>query len=516
MALNLISNFAANVAARNLAKTDAAVTASLSKLSSGQRVISAKDDAASLAIGSRLRAEVAALKQATVNAGQASSLLQIADGAFSTISDILVRTKALAVQSASGQLSSTERTVLDSEFQALTSEITRISNDTEFNGTALIKGSDLNETLAASTLANFGIQDVLFSTSQYNSDDNSYRIEFTASSNTFQLVALTKVSTNAADTAQYVLTADQVTAINALQGSETLDVQIGSTGVTVRLDRNFDTSVNMLETAVAKVGNNAQVTAVAATLAFGGTISNATIDALLAITSSDANGAGYDSSTGILRIAISNDTTINQIDLVNISGVTLTGGTDLVATDTFTVVINSQTLGTVTMGTITASSTAATGGFLEINIGQALVTNDFTANGGSTSFTFQVGTGTTSGTDTVAFTIDKASATALGIATNTITDVAAALLSITAVATAIDNINTFRANVGASQNRLDFASSNLAASIENAEAARSQLLDLDIASEITMFTSKQVLLQAGVAMLAQANQLPQNLLRLLQ
>ena len=84
------------------------------------------------------------------------------------------------------------------------------------------------------------------------------------------------------------------------------------------------------------------------------------------------------------------------------------------------------------------------------------------------------------------------------------------------MATAIDNINTFRANVGASQNRLDFASSNLAASIENAEAARSQLLDLDIASEITLFTSKQVLLQAGVAMLAQANQLPQNLLRLLQ
>ena len=516
MALNLISNFAANVAARNLAKTDAAVTASLSKLSSGQRVVSAKDDAASLAIGSRLRAEVAALKQATVNAGQASSLLQIADGAFSTISDILVRTKALAVQSASGQLSSTERTVLDSEFQALTDEITRISNDTEFNGTSLIKGSDLNETLAASTLANFGIQDVLFSTSTYNSDDNAYRIEFTASSNTFRLVALTQVSTNAAATAQYALTADQVTAIGNLTGSETLDVQIGSTGVTVRLDRNFDTSVNMLETAVAKVGNNAEVTAVAATLAFGGTISNATIDALLAITSSDANGAGYDSSTGILRIAISNDSTLNQIDLVNIAGVTLTGGTDLVATDTFTVVINGETLGTVTMGTITATTTAATGGFLELNIGQAMVTNDFTANGGSTSFTFQVGTGTTSGTDTVAFTIDKASATALGIATNTITDVAAALLSITAVATAIDNINTFRANVGASQNRLDFASSNLAASIENAEAARSQLLDLDIASEITMFTSKQVLLQAGVAMLAQANQLPQNLLRLLQ
>lgn len=86
----------------------------------------------------------------------------------------------------------------------------------------------------------------------------------------------------------------------------------------------------------------------------------------------------------------------------------------------------------------------------------------------------------------------------------------------TAVDNAIDNLNEFRADVGAAQNRLDFASANLNVSIENAEAARSTLLDLDIAAEMTTFTSKQVLLQTGVAMLAQANQLPQNLLRLLQ
>jgi flagellin len=85
-----------------------------------------------------------------------------------------------------------------------------------------------------------------------------------------------------------------------------------------------------------------------------------------------------------------------------------------------------------------------------------------------------------------------------------------------AVNTAITNLNSYRANVGAAQNRLDFASDNLSIAIENAEAARSTLLDLDIASEMTNFTSKQVLLQSGVAMLAQANQLPATLLRLLQ
>ena len=141
MALNVISNFAANVAHRNLTMSDAAASSSLTKLSSGQRVVSAKDDAASLAIGSRLRAEVVAMRTASVNAGLAGSMLQIADGAMATISDILVRMKELAVQASSGQFSSVERGILDTEFQALSTEITRISNDTEFNGTQLIAGA---------------------------------------------------------------------------------------------------------------------------------------------------------------------------------------------------------------------------------------------------------------------------------------------------------------------------------------------------------------------------------------
>src|SRR3546814_365046 len=94
-----------------------------------------------LAIGSRLNAEVAALKQASVNAGQAVSMLQIADGAMSKVQDILVRMKTLAVQAGSGQLSGTERGMLDTEYQSLVSEIDRISSDTEFNGNQLVNGS---------------------------------------------------------------------------------------------------------------------------------------------------------------------------------------------------------------------------------------------------------------------------------------------------------------------------------------------------------------------------------------
>src|SRR3546814_11663966 len=82
MGMNLISNYAANVAHRNLSATDAQATSSLAKLSSGTRVVSAKDDAAAMAIGSRISSEVAGLKQAAVNAGQPASMMQIADGAM--------------------------------------------------------------------------------------------------------------------------------------------------------------------------------------------------------------------------------------------------------------------------------------------------------------------------------------------------------------------------------------------------------------------------------------------------
>ena len=271
MTLNVVSNYAADVAHRNLLRTDMEASSSLAKLSIGKRVISARDDAASMAIGQRMNAEVMGLKQAVVNAGQANSMLQIADGAMSTISDMLTRMKVLAMQASSENLGATERGFLDT---ALITEIDRVANDTEFNGTKLIN--------AATTL------------------------------------------------------------------------------------------------------------------------------------------------------------------------------------------------------------------------------------------TFKIGTGTVAAEDDLTFTIGAVTATDLGVNADDITSTATAATALSNINAAIDTLNTARADVGAAQNRLDFASENLQISIENAEAARSTLLDLDLAAEMTTFTSKQVLMQSGVAMLAQANQMPQNLLRLLQ
>ncbi|KZB72174.1 hypothetical protein, partial [Thalassospira sp. MCCC 1A01148] len=144
MALNIISNYAANVAHRNLTASDEMATRSLSKLSAGTRVVSARDDAASMAIGARLNATTQALKTATVNVGQANSMLQIADGGMATIDDVLVRMKTLAVQASSGNLSDTERGFLNDEFTELRDEIDRIASSTNFNGIQLLgNGGDV-------------------------------------------------------------------------------------------------------------------------------------------------------------------------------------------------------------------------------------------------------------------------------------------------------------------------------------------------------------------------------------
>src|SRR6185503_2679373 len=132
---------------------------SLAKLSAGTRILAAKDDAAGLAVGSRLALDVAGLKQASVNAGQAVSMLQIADGAMSKVNDVMTRMKTLAVQAGSGQLSNTERAMLNTEYQADLSEVTRIAASTEFNGQQLVNGSLTTTGTATGTGGSFSVSD---------------------------------------------------------------------------------------------------------------------------------------------------------------------------------------------------------------------------------------------------------------------------------------------------------------------------------------------------------------------
>jgi flagellin len=380
MPLNVVSNYAANVAHRNLLKTDMEASASLAKLSIGKRVVSARDDAASMAIGSRMNSEVQGLKQAVVNAGQANSMLQIADGAMSTVSDILTRMKVLAIQASSANLGDTERSFLDVEFQALKSEINRIAQDTDFNGVQLLDGQ-----IAVTQSANLG------------------------TANGVAGLSAQGVDTNGAFTIAY-------------DGTDTFTVSDGTNSYTGTI------AANLLDT--------------------NGALTRSTT---LQLTSTTGGGS----------VSLALNTAFDAATAVAAEAFTVAGTSDL-------------------------------------------------------SLSFKLGTGTET-YDSLSFTLNAVSLTGLGMTgTESIDTAGNAESSMEAINTAITNLNSFRANVGAAQNRLEFASDNLSIATENAEAARSTLLDLDLASEMTTFTSKQVLLQSGVAMLAQANALPQNLLRLLQ
>lgn len=491
MALNVISNYAANVAHRYLTKADAAASSSLAKLSAGTRVISAKDDAASMAIGSRLNAEVQAQKQAQVNAIQASSMLQIADGAMAKVNDILVRMKTLAVQAGSGQLSDTERGMLDTEYQALLAEIDRIADVTKFNGVTLVDGSTTTDTSLNSQSgtdnlieAADGFQSIVLGNSV---GDAVLSVAYDSATN---VLTLTNLSTGESQGVNIGNTAIGV--------NETQTVNFADLDVTVTLNSAFDKTTDILPTG-------------SFTLAGGGT---GAID-----TASITVTAATDSSNGAIQALASQtfslDTTAAATTAFSLGS--FTGSADLTSTGTKTVTMSDGSGASFNIQfTVTTAfaNNAATNTLSVADLGTTVFGAAGTAS--TTSFTFKLGTGTTANVDDVTISVNAVSGNALGLTGTDITSEANADTASTAVSAAIDTLNTARAVVGAAQNRLEFASDNLATTIENTEAARSSLLDLDVASEMTMFTSKQILVQSGVSMLAQANQMPQALLKLFQ
>ena len=385
MALTASTNTTANTALRYLDRNNMDAASSLSKLSAGSRIVKASDDAAGLAVGTKLKADVAALRQAQLNAGNASSLLQVADGALSQVTDILIRMKALSVQSQSGSISDNERNFLDKEFQALSSQINDIATQTKFNGQSLLNG-DTGVTIGVTTAANWGGVHISGTADVF---------EDTTGANTATLTYTT--ATGQFDYLDEAGVTHSATIANT--GPFTGTVVLEGTGVSLNLD------------------------------AFDATADVAADD--LIITFNDVSFQVGVASTDTIEVGLDDIRTAN--------------------------------LGNVSTGTLADADGAGVG------TGQANIRSQAGA-----------------------------------IAAGDILD------------NAISQINDDRASVGSMISRFEFASANLATSVENLDAARSTLLDVDMAAEMSNFSSKQVLMQASVAMLAQANQMPQQLLRLLQ
>ena len=174
MSLVINNNLMAANAARNLSTSYSNLSDSVRKLSSGLRVGQASDDAAGLAVRELMRADVSALNQGVRNAMDAISMIQTADGALQTIDDKLIRMKELAEQAATGTYNSDQRLVIDSEYQAMASEITRIAAATDFNGVYLLNGNLSSSTQNVGGLKATGRMVVHFGTGNVSQEDYYY------------------------------------------------------------------------------------------------------------------------------------------------------------------------------------------------------------------------------------------------------------------------------------------------------------------------------------------------------
>lgn len=525
MPITFNTNLAALGAQRNIGIASNAASSSLSKLSSGSRVPTAKDDAAALAIGSKLKAEVAGLAQAANNAGQAISLLQIADGALSTIGDLLQRMKALAVQSSSGQLADSERALLNQEFTNLRTEIDRVANVTNFNNNTLLNGGDVVATQTEAQLGYLNGKGITISANTAETGaDEIFRVSY-AYTNAATDTGVLTVTNQTTGESQSIDINSLIAAkraqpaagdlTNDLTAGDTVDVNFNALGVTLTLDSRFDvnqTGFNTTPTVTATAATGTLGGSTTATYIAGGAITGSTFAALSTLSS----------TTGLLTINVTygaNTLAVAASSGLEFSRDNVTFATTLAtsATNTATaapIYVRAGSSGTAFAQISLASTTTTTGGGT-LNLDVSGMFRNVESTTTTKSFDFKVNTGVTSN-DSVSFTLGAATISALSISGNTIDTASNANAAITAVNSAINTVSSRRADIGANQSRLEFASASINVAIENTTAAQSALLDVDVSSEITNFTSKQVLLQAGVSLLAQANQQPALLLRLLQ
>lgn len=472
-------------AQRNLMSSGSTLQTALQRLSSGLRINSAKDDAAGLAISSRMSAQVRGLNQAIRNANDGISLSQTAEGALGETSNMLLRMRDLAVQSANDTNSGTDRAAMQQEVSQLQQEINRIANETQFNGKNLLDGTFTAQNFQVGANANQTVQISMTSAQATAIGNNTLASTGTGTAAVAAAAAVPAANTIAA----------QTLTVSGSIGTQNVNVALGDTAKAIAA------SVNALS---ASTGVAATATTTAtATVSAAGTYtfnlygSNAAAVAISAqvVSTSDLTGLadainGKAASTGITASASGANLTLTSAQGydIGLENVLEAGG-----------------------GTL-----SVTGGSGAARVLGAAVGTDSTRLAGSVSFqsssAYSVGTNTT-GTLFAA----AANASALSsVASMNVGTQAGANSAISVVDGALGYINSMRASLGAVQNRIESTISNLSATSENLSAAQSRIQDADYAKETANMTRSQVLQQAGMAMLAQANALPNQVLTLLR
>jgi flagellin len=510
MALTINTNVASLNAQRNLGKSQGALNNSMQRLSSGLRINSAKDDAAGLAISDRMTAQIRGLNQAARNANDGISLAQTAEGALQESTNILQRMRELAVQSANDTNSTTDRASLNSEVTQLKAELNRIAETTEFNGKKLLDGtmSDATFQVGANAGAN---QAISFSISSAKGADLG---TVDAGTTTLGVVATGAGTTNTSLTLTAPATgvaANDVT-VSVVAGTGVNQTETNVIDFTAGTFADADEFV--IDGMTATVGTAGASTAadmaeaLATHAASDGSAATTVGTVTIAIGAANGDWTYTDDGAGELTaVSATANSDVADLDL----GITDAGAIAPTITETQgtsagadSVVVSGSDI-TVTLAAVdgtTADVAAAIAG----DAGAAALV---TAAGDATVAVAESSIALSGGTD------DVTEGASVLVDSVTIATRADAQTAITSVDSALSQISTMRGNLGAVQNRFESTISNLSNVSENLSAARSRILDADIAQETSAMTKNNILQQAGVSILAQANQAPQLALSLL-
>ena len=495
---------------RQLTRSQGDLGVALQRLSSGLRINSAKDDAAGLAISDRFTSQIRGLDQARRNANDGISLAQTAEGALSASSDILQRIRELAVQSANETNSASDRAALQQEVSNLNAELDRIAVTTQFNGRNLLDGTftyaqfqvgaNANQTITATSQN--------FRTSAYG----SYRIGSQAENSAdteYPRGDLVKGSTEGAVTSTVNTTsfATNITGtgftINGALGNATVthvagdsaktvaglvNAKSGQTGVTAtaQTEIRMTTFTGGNSYSLDVTSDNSTAVKVAFTVGAG----TVTADTL-----SSAVNAFNDvsSKTGVTaRVSDAG----NEIILTNAAGNNISLANAASGSNTITLQSFAGANGGSGATTVAAGATGYVTGELKLDSDKSFNISAATAGDWFSS------------TDTAG----QLQATQYADVSNK----DAANRTIALIDGALQNVATQRARYGALQNRFESTVKSLQTASENMSASRSRIQDADFAQETANLTRAQILQQAGIAMLSQANALPQQVLTLLR
>jgi len=543
-------NIMAMNAYRNYANNTSALSKNLEKLSSGYKINRAGDDAAGLAISEKMRAQITGLETAQKNAKDGISLVQTAEGALTEVHDMLNRMVELADQSANGTYDNeTDRANLQKEVQQLKDEINRIADSANFNGIKLLDGSMDAEGIGggANMSVNFGSitayeagvsnADPTFNVSldglslKANASNGSLVLNVGGQDITLNFSGATKGS--AVSLGKLRLDASNVTLggikydISVSRGSLTFEMTssvVLTAGMT--LNPSFEVKVGSATGASIESGLINEGTQVITSGVIGGAEKMAT--ATFEITKDMlANGATIKIGDQTFTIDYSKSkdeatgTTIGVKDLLTKDGQLDNAAIDEVITRItdagqnnalFTIGNNGNNQITLQSKTGLNSATYATLDTAD-EIKKQVAVNAPTQPG--KALTLQIGD-TSDSFNRLSVSIQDMHVDSLGIEDLDISTQAGAQSAVDKIKAAINTVSSVRGTLGATQNRLDHTINNLSVMTENIQDAESTIRDTDVADEMMAYTKNNILIQSAQAMLAQANQVPQGVLQLLQ